>query len=203
MKVIKIHTAFISSLLFFAYSNLKADLYLIDTVGAHASINFKIKHLGYSWLTGRFDNFKGTFAYDEKNPANSNIQISVQTASIDSAHALRDKHLRGNKYLHVKKYPVAKFVSSRYKLMGKDSGVLQGKLSLHGVTRNVSMKVKQIGAGPDPWDGFRRGFETSFTIRLHDFGIKHDLGEVSEELELTIYIEGIRDTAASGSVLEN
>lgn len=170
-----------------------ADDYRIDTQGAHASINFKIKHLGYSWLTGRFNNFSGKFSYDAKNPTLSNIELTVKTASVDSNHAERDKHLRGKKYLDSKKYPLSKFVSTNYKPITAKTGQLSGNLTLHGVTRPVTMKVTQLGAGRDPWGGFRRGFETKFTIRLHDYGITHDLGPASEELELTIYIEGIKD----------
>ncbi len=170
-----------------------ADNYRIDTEGAHASINFKIKHLGYSWLTGRFNNFKGRFSYDPRNPGKTNIEITVQTASIDSAHAERDKHLRSRKFLDVRKYPEAKFISTAYKQTTQTTGVLSGKLTLHGISKPVSMRIKQIGAGKDPWGGFRRGFETEFTIRLHDFGIKHSLGSASEELIMTIYLEGIKD----------
>lgn len=170
-----------------------AEEYRIDTEGAHASINFKIKHLGYSWLTGRFNTFKGAFVYDEKNPKASKIELSVSTTSIDSNHAERDKHLRGKKFLNVKKFPTAKFISTNYTPTGKNMGKLEGKLTLHGVTRPVTMNVTQLGAGKDPWGGFRRGFETSLSIRLHDYGIKHNLGAVSEVLELTIFIEGIKD----------
>jgi len=172
-----------------------ADLYHIDTVGAHASVNFKIKHLGISWLTGRFDKLKGIITYDEKNPQNSEIQITVIPASINSAHALRDKHLRGKKYLHVKKYPIARFVSTRYQPTGKSTANLTGKLTIHGVTREITTKVVQTGFGDDPWGGFRRGFETSFKIKLNDFGIKHDLGPASEVLEISVYLEGIKDTS--------
>ncbi len=172
---------------------LFADNYRIDTEGAHASINFKIKHLGYSWLTGRFNRFKGGFSYDPRNPGKTTIEITVQTASIDSAHAERDKHLRSRKFLDVRKYPEAKFISTSYKQTSKTTGILSGKLTLHGVSKPVSMRIKQIGAGKDPWGGFRRGFETEFKIRLHDFGIKHSLGPASEELIMTIYLEGIKD----------
>jgi polyisoprenoid-binding protein YceI len=174
-------------------SNLLADEYRIDTEGAHASINFKIKHLGYSWLTGRFNDFKGVFSYDPKNPDKSKIEFTVKTSSVDSNHAERDKHLRGKKFLNVKKFPQATFSSTSYKQSNSKAGVLSGNFTLHGVTRSINMNVTQLGAGKDPWGGFRRGFETKFTIRLHDYGIKHDLGAVSEGLELTIYIEGIKD----------
>ncbi len=181
------------SLMFALSPSLYADNYRIDTEGAHASINFKIKHLGYSWLTGRFNDFKGTFSYDAKKPDQSKIEFTVKTASVDSNHAERDKHLRGKKFLDVKKFPQAKFISTAYKKTGDKAGVLSGNLTLHGVTRPVSMKVIQLGAGRDPWGGFRRGFETQLTIRLHDYDIKHNLGSASEELELDIYIEGIMD----------
>ncbi|WP_352284762.1 YceI family protein, partial [Pseudoalteromonas sp. Q18-MNA-CIBAN-0097] len=67
--------------------------YVIDTKGGHASVNFKIKHLGYSWLYGRFNTFDGTFSYDAKNPDASKIMVNIDTTSLDSNHAERDKHL--------------------------------------------------------------------------------------------------------------
>lgn len=170
-----------------------ADHYRIDMEGAHVSVNFKIKHLGYSWLTGRFNKMQGSFDYDEKNPGASKINMSVHTASVDSNHAERDKHLRGKKYLHVKKYPIATFVSSAFVPTGKNTANVKGVFTLHGVAREIEVPVKQIGAGKDPWLGFRRGFESSFVIRLNDYGIKHDLGAASETLHLDIYVEGILD----------
>lgn len=170
-----------------------AEEYRIDTEGAHASINFKIKHLGYSWLTGRFNTFKGKFNFDAKHPNQSKIELTVNTASIDSNHAERDKHLRGKKFLNTQKFPQANFVSSSYRAINSTTGTLAGKLTLHGVTRPVNMKITQLGAGKDPWGGFRRGFETQLTLRLHDYGIKHNLGAASEVLELSIFIEGIKD----------
>ena len=79
--------------------------YIIDTKGMHASIQFRIKHLGFSWLTGRFEKFDGTFSYDKRQAGNSKIQITVQTASINSNHAERDKHLRGKSTSIVKLHP--------------------------------------------------------------------------------------------------
>ncbi len=76
----------------------KAADYIIDYKGAHASINFKVKHLGYSWLTGRFNVFDGKFSYDSNNVNASKINITIDTASVDSNHAERDKHLRGDKF---------------------------------------------------------------------------------------------------------
>ena len=85
--------------------NLHATEYKIDTAGAHAFIQFKIKHLGYSWLHGRFDDFEGRFSYDPKKPEDSDVTVVIDTASVNSNHAERDKHLRGKDFLHVEKYP--------------------------------------------------------------------------------------------------
>lgn len=166
--------------------------YLIDTKGAHAFIQFNIKHLGYSWLVGRFNTFIGDFSYDEANPDASTVAVTIDTASIDSNHAERDKHLRGDDFLNVAKYPQATFVSTGYKELGDGKAELKGNLTLHGVTRPITIDVTQIGAGDDPWGGYRRGFEGRTTLRLADYGIDYDLGPASKELELWLGIEGIR-----------
>ena len=89
--------------------------YVIDAKGAHASVNFKIKHLGYSWLIGRFNQFEGGFSYDAENPDASVIQVIIDTASVDSNHAERDKHLRSEDFLNVGEFPQASFNSTSYK----------------------------------------------------------------------------------------
>lgn len=169
-----------------------ADTYLIDTKGAHAFVQFRIKHLGYSWLYGRFNDFGGSFTYDEDDPSASGVEVVVKTASIDSNHAERDKHLRGADFLDVGKFPEARFRSTSYKETGIDKAVLTGDLTLHGVTRPVTIDVAKVGSGPDPWGGYRRGFEGTTTIALRDFGIDYELGPLSRNVELTLSIEGIR-----------
>ena len=198
-KVLKY--AFFLLLLNFGYpSSALADNYRIDTLGGHASVNFKIKHLGFSWLTGRFTKFAGTFQYDENNLSQSKISMTVKTKSFDSDHALRDTHIRGAKYLNVRKYPEARFVSNSFTLIDKKTARLTGKFSLHGVTKDISTIITHIGGGEDPWGGYRQGFETHFKIRLKDYGIKHNLGPASEELELSIYLEGVKESLEDGEV---
>lgn len=169
-----------------------ADDYVIDTKDAHAFVQFKISHLGYSWLLGRFNDFEGSFSYDESNPENASVSVTIDTASIDSNHAERDKHLRSDDFLHVEEYPQASFESTSYQPNGDGTGTLTGKFTLHGVTKDISIDVKEIGAGPDPWGGFRRGFEGGVTLTLADYGIDYDLGPASREVEIFLSIEGIR-----------
>ncbi|MGD8931371.1 MAG: YceI family protein [Chromatiales bacterium] len=167
-----------------------ADRYLIDT--DHAFIQFRIQHLGYSWLYGRFNDFNGSFEYDENNPSAASVQVEIDTASIDTNHAERDKHLRGEDFLDVDKYPKARFESTAFKEKGDGTATLEGKLTLHGVTRPVTIAVEQIGHGPDPWGGYRRGFEGTTRIALADYDINYNLGPKSKELVLILSVEGIR-----------
>ena len=176
----------------FTSSFALADDYEIDTKGAHAFIQFRVQHLGYSWLYGRFNEFSGNFSYDEAAPEKAAVEVTLKTSSVDSNHAERDKHLRSEDFLDVKKFPEAKFTSTSY-TPGKDGkGVLKGNLTLHGVTKAVEIEVEHIGAGTDPWGGYRRGFQGSTKFAMADFGIVKDLGPKSKDVEMILSIEGIR-----------
>jgi len=166
--------------------------YAIDIKGQHAFIQFKIKHLGYSWLMGRFNKFDGQFSYDQNKPATTSFQVNIDTSSIDSNHAERDKHLRGKDFLNTGKFPDAKFVSTSYKANGNGKGKLLGNLTLHGVTKEITINLKHIGEGKDPWGGYRSGFEGSTNLTLKDFGIDYDLGPASTTVEMFLSIEGVR-----------
>ncbi|MAT65748.1 MAG: hypothetical protein CMN57_08890 [Gammaproteobacteria bacterium] len=166
--------------------------YVIDTKGSHAFIQFRIPHLGYSMLLGRFNEFEGTFNYDEDRPGESSVEVVIQTASIDSNHAERDKHLRGEDFLEVDKYPEARFVSTGFSENDDGTATLEGELTLHGVTRPITIEVEHMGHGPDPWGGYRRGFTGTTTLKLADFNIDYDLGPASREVELFLSVEGIR-----------
>jgi polyisoprenoid-binding protein YceI len=173
-------------------NTVMAEDYAIDKKGMHASIQFKISHLGYSWLLGRFNDFDGSFSYDEKKPNASKVAVTINTKSVDSNHAERDKHLRGSDFLDTTKFPQAKFVSTNYKESADGKAKLTGKFTLHGVTKDIVIDVTKIGAGKDPWGGYRRGFEGKTRIALKDYGITKNLGPASAELELTLNIEGVK-----------
>lgn len=166
--------------------------YAIDKQGQHAFVNFKISHLGYSWLYGTFKDFDGSFSFDEKNPEASKVNVTLKTESVDTNHAERDKHIRSADFLNVSKNPTATFASTAVKSTGKDAADITGNLTLNGVTKPVVIAAKFIGQGNDPWGGYRAGFEGSTTLKLKDFNIEKDLGPASQEVELIISVEGVR-----------
>lgn len=170
-----------------------ADTYKVDTEGMHAFIQFRVKHLGYSWLYGRFNEFSGTFDYDEKSKTLNNINVLIDVDSLNTNHAERDKHIRSDDFLHTAKHPTSSFkVTSAQVIDGK--GVLLGDLTMLGVTKEVSFDVEFIGGGEDPWGGYRQGFQAEASIQPADFGlpIADKLGKEAASVDLIISIEGIR-----------
>ena len=163
--------------------------YEIDT--AHSFIEFRIQHLGYSWLYGRFNRISGEFSHDPADSSANRVSVSIDPASVDTNHAERDKHLRNPDFLDVKKYPSAGFESTKY-TGDAESGTLEGMLTLHGVTKPISIDLRKIGEGKDPWGGYRAGFIGTVTLTRKDFGIGYNLGPASETMEFELSIEGIR-----------
>jgi polyisoprenoid-binding protein YceI len=186
-----IASAVLSALLWTPLAN--AEEYVIDTEKAHAFIQFKIQHLGFSWLYGRFNDFSGEFSYDEQDPASASINVAIDVTSIDSNHAERDKHLRGEKFMQTDEFPDAKFVSTSYEDLGDGKGVMKGDFTFHGVTNPISIDVVQVGAGDDPWGGYRRGFYGTTSFKPSDYGMDiMMLGPKSQEVFLELSVEGIR-----------
>lgn len=168
------------------------ERYEMDIEGAHAFIQFKIKHLGYSWLLGRFNQFEGEFELDKDNIEKSKVNVTIDVASIDSNHPDRDKHLRGSDFLEVKKFPKATFVSTKVEKTSDTTAKVTGDFTLKGVTKPLTLDVTYIGGGKDPWGGYRQGFEATTEFKLKDFGITYNLGPASEVVEIYISAEGIR-----------
>ena len=170
-------------------NNSWAADYTLDL--SHAFIQFRISHLGYSVLAGRFNDFSGDFSWDKETPENATITVNIKTASIDTNWAERDKHLREPDFLDVEKFPEARFRTTEY-TGDASSGKLDGELTLHGVTKPITLDVKAIGEGDDPWGGYRAGFRATTTIDRTDFGISYDLGPAANTMDFDLFVEGIR-----------
>jgi polyisoprenoid-binding protein YceI len=172
-------------LIFIFSAQVRGAEYVIDP--AHSFVEFRIKHLGFSWLHGNFKEINGTFRYDTKHPSDKSFKVIISTKSVDTHHAERDKHLRSKDFLDVQKYPEATFISTRF-----SGDTLEGMLTLHGVTKPITIKVNKIGEGKDPWGGYRAGFSGKTVLKKSDFGITYDLGPVGDTIEFDLGIEGIR-----------
>ncbi len=176
--------------LLFAALPLQAAEYEIDP--SHSFVEFRIQHLGYSWLYGRFNTITGAFHHDPNAPQDNKISLEIDTASIDTNHAKRDTHLRNEDFLDVKKFPKATFESTKF-IGSAEEGILHGTLTLHGVSKPIEIKVKKLGEGKDPWGGYRAGFVGTFKLVRKEFGMSYQLGPNSEDMELELGIEGIRN----------
>ena len=171
-----------------------SEHYTIDTEGMHAFVTFKINHLGFSWIEGRFNHFQGDFDFDEANPSNNRVKLEIDVASIDTNHAERNKHLRSERFFDAKKFPKATFGSTAWEDLGDGNATLKGEFTLRGITRPITIDVNQVGAGKDPWGGFRRGFVGTTTLHLSDYQMKEGgiLGPLAEDIQLWLSVEGVR-----------
>jgi polyisoprenoid-binding protein YceI len=169
--------------------NAVAADYIIDTKGGHAAINFKYKHLGISWLTGSFNTFGGMFTYDPENIGATHITVDVNPLSLDSNHAERDKHIKSDDFLDVSKYATAKFVSTSVMPAGDGKALVTGNLTLHGQTNKITIDASIVGAGDDPWGGYRVGFEGTTIINTTDFGFQMP---PENKVYMDLVIEGVR-----------
>jgi len=172
----------------------EVETYMIDSV--HSSANWKIRHL-FSKVSGTFSNVTGKIWIDRDNLNAARVEATINVYSIDSNHQKRDKHLLSKDFFYVDKYPLMHFTSTAVKTTGKNEGVMSGELTIHGVTHSVEMDFKVLGFGPDPWGGYRSGFEASTVLRRSDYGIDYGLGEkgggaVGDEVEVSILIEGVK-----------
>lgn len=188
-------TAFGLGMFGLSASGLAAPVtYQIDHQGMHASIQFKIQHLGYSWLTGRFDAFQGEFHYDQENPENSAVSVTIDTSSVNTNHAKRDQHLRSEDFLNVARFSSAKFHSDSVQSINKGL-LIKGTLTLNGVRQPIEIQASKVGEGKDPWGGYRAGFTGTTEFKLADFGITYDLGPAASHVYLQLDIEGIKQSS--------
>jgi len=178
-------------------ANVMAADYVVDKQGQHAFVDFKISHLGYSYITGTFKDIDGTFSFDAAKPEDSKIEFNVNTASVFTNNAERDKHISSKDFLKVADFPKATFKSTSVKTTGKNAdgkatADVTGDLTIAGVTKPVVVKATFLGEGKDPWGGYRAGFEGTTSIKRSDFGKMMDLGPQSDAVELYVTFEGVK-----------
>jgi len=192
-------TALVAAVVILAASALPAlaavENYTIDP--AHSQVGFKIRHI-VSKVPGRFTKFSGTIDGDPANLATAKVSVEIEAASIDTDNEQRDKHLRSADFFDVEKFPKLTFASTEVVPKGPGKATLMGNLTLHGVTKPVEIDVDVLGFSPDPFGGYRGGFEGRTTINRKDFGIiwnkTLDAGGLllGEDVEITLNVEAVR-----------
>ena len=167
----------------------KTTDYQIDP--GHSFVVFKIKHLDVAWTWGRFNKIAGSLKVAD-GVAGSSVDVTVETASVDTNDAKRDAHLKNADFFSAKEFPQITFKSKSWTKSG-DGYDVTGDLTLHGVTKSVTVKVTKTGGEvKDPWGFLRVGFEGSLQIKRSDFGMKKMLNMVGDDVWLMISIEGMR-----------
>jgi polyisoprenoid-binding protein YceI len=169
-----------------------ADAYAIDPVTS--SVLFRVKHFNVAYFHGTFNVVKpeSSLMWDEANPANSKVEIIVDSGSVDSRNEKRDAHLANPDFFDAKQFPVIKFTSTSVKSTDATHFEVAGNFTMHGVTRPITITVTKTGEGKDPKGAHRIGFETVFMIKRSDYGMDKMLENIGDEVTITFSTEGIR-----------
>ncbi|MFI6294696.1 YceI family protein [Nonomuraea sp. NPDC050790] len=179
----------------------RAGFWEIDPV--HSDVSFSVRHMMVSKVRGRFATFSGEIVTGQ-DVNGSSVTAQIDPASIDTGNGMRDKDLRSGNFLDVKHHPLWTFRSTGVRVNG-DRFVVDGDLTIKGVTRSVPLAVELNGFGPDDKGGTRAGFSASATIDRNDFGIdiKLPLGGggvvVGDEVTITLEIEAVLRRPYDGS----
>lgn len=168
-----------------------ADTFTID--GVHSNVIFKIEHLGVSSFFGRFNDVSGSFLLDRENPDQSRVEIVVKSKSVDTNASRRDRHLKSPDFFNADEFPTITFTSTSVTPGEGDTFKVDGKFTLLGTTRPLSVTLNWIGEGDRGAQfGYRGGFDTTFTIKRSDFGMDWHPELLGDDVTLFVGIEGQR-----------
>jgi polyisoprenoid-binding protein YceI len=159
----------------------------------HSYVDWQINHFGFSNPSGKwFAN--GTLELDNSKPEDSKVNVTIKVADMITGIPKLDEHLKGDQFFDIAKYPTAKFISDKVSVTGKDTATVQGMLTLHGVTKPVTLQVKLNKADMSPISHkMTAGFSASATIKRSDFGISAYLPGLGDEVQLKIEVEATKD----------
>jgi polyisoprenoid-binding protein YceI len=166
-------------------ASVKAGTYKIDPY--HTQAGFSVSHFGFTNFSGVFSGASGSLVLDPAKPSAAKLQVAIPIQSVQTTVAKLDEELKGDQWFDAAKFPTATFTSTRVALSGKDTATIAGNLTLHGVTKAITLQAHFIGAGVNPLDkAFTAGFEATGTIKRSDFGVKTYVPLVGDDVHLTI-----------------
>ena len=165
-----------------------ADTYHLEKT--HVDLLFSISHAGFTEKHGSFRDLDATLQYDDAKPENSQVTVVVKTDSLDTAFAARDKDVKSDKFLDVAQYPEMRFVSTKVTREPDQTLRIDGQLTLHGVTKPLTLHAKLNKEAPNPFDKRPTlGFSATGSLKRSDFGIATYIPVIGDEVSLTIDAE--------------
>jgi polyisoprenoid-binding protein YceI len=190
MPMLKTAALFLSApFLVASAGHAAADKYEFDK--SHTHIIFKINHLGFSNTIGRIKGYDGSFAFNEKEPEKSKVDITLKPESVDTSVAALDTELRGEKFFNVGKFPTMRFKSTKVAVTGKNTGDVTGDFTLLGITRPITLHVIYNKSGIHPFtNNYVSGFSGDATIKRSDFGMDAFEPALGDDVQIHFEVEG-------------
>jgi polyisoprenoid-binding protein YceI len=161
-----------------------AETYNVDAV--HSTVLFRVKHMNTSYSWGRFNDIAGTVTLDDPSPS---LEVRVQVDSVDTGNTKRDAHLKAPDFFSAKQYPTIAFKSTKVTKVDDAHYDVDGTLTLHGVTKPITVKLERTGAGKGPMGGTITGVATEFKIKRSDYGMKFMLAGASDDVLVIVALE--------------
>jgi polyisoprenoid-binding protein YceI len=171
---------------------------------SHSSVNFHVRHLMVSKVHGRFASWTGTLQLDDSDLTKSSLEVTIDTASIETKEAKRDAHLRSADFFDVEKFPHLTFKSTAIE-RSDDGYLVTGDLTIHGITKSVKLEVEGGEVVKDPWGGTRTGFSAKTALSRKDFGLTWNVAleaggfMVGDKIEITLEIEAVKKAASAAA----
>lgn len=165
---------------------------------SHSEVGFSVRHLGISRTRGRFGTFTGTLTVDAENPATSAVEVEIDVASIDTKDTGRDEHLRSADFFASDEFPTIGFRSTAVRGTGSD-WVIEGDLTIKGVTKTVTLDTELVGLQRDPWGNDRVGFTATTEVNREEFGLTWNAALetggvlVGKNVKINLEVEAIKE----------
>lgn len=181
-------------------SSLYADAEKYSFDKAHTQILFFVNHLGFSNSQGEFHDYDGYFIFNMEEPEKSEVDVTIKTASIDMDDEKWDEHLKNKDFFNVEEFPEMHFKSTDIIVTGENTADIKGDFTLLGVTKPVTLSVIHNKSGKFPMgDKYVSGFSAKTTIKRSEFGMEYGLPMVSDDVNIMIEVEGVRERPADSS----
>jgi polyisoprenoid-binding protein YceI len=174
-----------------SHAAFAAETYTLDPM--HTQTIFTVNHLGYSTVTGNFHDIKGTVVLDKQKPANSAVEVTIGAATVDTGVAPRDADLRSEHFFNVDKFPTMTFKSTKVTTTGADKADVEGDLTILGVTKPLTLKVKFNRSAPDQMRANSNvvGFTGTGKLKRSEFGMTTYLPYLGDDIDITVNSEAI------------